>query len=132
MYRLCKALFGQILACLFCLSAFSLEANYVSINDEFRMHYQQSGNGAQTIIFIPGWAMSSDIFKHQLAYFSDPDRYRSIAIDPRGQGASSKPETGYTYQQRGRDLAAFINALKLANVVLVGWSFGTLSMVSYV
>ena len=55
-----------------------------------------------------------------------------LAYDLRGQGLSSKTISGHTYTQRGKDLAQFIDKMRLTNMVLVGWSFGTLGILSYI
>lgn len=107
-------------------------AKYVKLNDSFQIHYDESGLGKEVLLFIPGWTMSSKIFSYQLQAFSGSKKYRAIAYDPRGQGLSSKTESGYTYEQRGRDLHEFIKVMKLKNIVMVGWSFGTLDMLSYI
>jgi pimeloyl-ACP methyl ester carboxylesterase len=106
--------------------------DYIQIDESLRIYFEEQGSGQQAIVFIPGWTMSSRIFKYQLAYFKDSSQYKAIALDPRGQGLSTKPQTGYTYAQRGQDLATFINKKNLQDVVLVGWSFGTLDMLSYI
>ena len=108
------------------------EGDYVQVDESLRLFYQQQGLGEQAIVFIPGWSMSSQIFEYQLAYFKDSEEFKAFAFDPRGQGQSSKPASGYTYAQRGKDLAAFIEKMNLDKVVLVGWSFGTLDMLSYI
>ena len=59
---------------------------------------------------------------YQLSHFSQ--KYQTIAYDPRGQGRSSKTVEGNTYVQHGKDLRAFMDALKLKNAVVVGWSNG--------
>jgi pimeloyl-ACP methyl ester carboxylesterase len=107
-------------------------ADYIQIDESLQIYFEEQGSGQQAIVFIPGWTMSSRIFKYQLAYFKDSSQYKAIALDPRGQGLSTKPQTGYTYAQRGQDLATFINKKNLQDVVLVGWSFGTLDMLSYI
>ena len=84
-------------------------ADFIQVGETLRLYFEEQGSGQQAIVFIPGWTMSSRIFKHQLAYFNGSGQYKAIALDPRGQGRSTKPQTGYTYAQRGRDLAAFIN-----------------------
>ena len=107
-------------------------ANVATLSDNLSIYYQQSGSGSQVILFIPGWTMSSKVFEYQLKHFQNSTRYKAIAIDPRGQGLSTKADTGHTYAQRGRDLAAFIDQLNINNIILVGWSFGTLDMLSYI
>ena len=102
----------------------SVNAEEVKLDDELTIYYEQSGDGDITIIFIPGWMMSTDVFVHQLDHFKGSTKFRAIAYDPRGQGRSSKPMEGHTYQQHGRDLAAFMEKLKLEKVILAGWSYG--------
>ena len=123
-----------IVMVLYFSSSYSMETDgkYVTIDESLKIYYQQQGSGPQTIIFIPGWSMSSQVFKYQLSYFEDSKKFKVFAYDPRGQGRSSKPNSGYSYHQRGKDLAQFIGKLNLSNVVLVGWSFGTLDMLSYI
>lgn len=62
--------------------------------------------------------------------FSDPDlvsRYRLVAIDLRGHGASDKPYGESFYRDGHRfaaDIRTVIDALQLSRPVLCGWSFG--------
>ena len=83
-----------------------------------------------TLLFIPGWTMSSEVFKSQMAHFSK--KYRVIALDPRSQGRSSITLENNNYTQHGVDLARIINMLHLKNVVLIGWSWGCNDAYSYV
>lgn len=108
------------------------KAEYAKLSDELTFHYEQVGQGPQTILFIPGWTMSTKVFERQFKHFEGSSRFRAIAYDPRGQGLSSKTLDGHTYQQHGRDLAAFIEKLRLKDVVLAGWSNGVLEMMAYV
>lgn len=110
----------------------SFASNRVKIDDTLTIHYQQAGSGDTTIIFIPGWMMSTGVFEHQLAHFEGSTEYRALAYDPRGQGKSSKPVEGHTYQQHARDLARLIEKLELENVILVGWSYGVTEQLAYV
>jgi pimeloyl-ACP methyl ester carboxylesterase len=132
MYRLLRII--PLFSLLFIIAPFaqSTAENYVEIDESLRIYYEQEGLGQQAIVFIPGWTMSSRIFKHQLNHFKQSKKYKAIAFDPRGQGRSSKPDIGYTYTQRGQDLARFIDSLNLNEIVFVGWSFGTLDMLSYI
>lgn len=115
-----------------CLLAHSVVAEEVKLDNDLTIHYEQSGSGATTIIFIPGWMMSTDVFEHQLDHFKNSTKYRVLAYDPRGQGKSSKPVEGHTYQQHARDLAKLIQKLKLDKVILSGWSYGVTEQLSYV
>lgn len=53
------------------------EGDEIRIDDTLTMHYVQSGRGETTIIFIPGWMMSTDVFEHQLAHFDGSTKYRA-------------------------------------------------------
>jgi len=85
--------------------------------------------GGRPLLLIPGWTCPADLFVHQLTGLAD--RFDVIAVDPRGHGGSDKPVDGNTFAQRGRDIAALIDALELDDVVLLGWSFGVLDALSY-
>jgi non-heme chloroperoxidase len=75
------------------------------------------------LIFITGWTGTGEFFiPYQLSHFSQ--KYHTIAYDPRGQGQSSKTLEGNNYVQHGKDLRAFMDALKLKDAVVVGWSNG--------
>ena len=102
---------------------------YVQINDDVELYYEERGAGTP-LIFIPGWTMTTAFFEHQLAYFSR--QYRVITIDPRSQGRSSKTLENNTYAQHASDLAAFMEALDLEDVVLAGWSSGAHTLYAYI
>ena len=104
----------------------------VKISEELTIHYEKVGSGEKTILFVPGWDMSTVCFEKQLAAFDGSLEYTFVTYDPRGQGLSSKTEGGHFYQQRGRDLDEFIQTLDLKNIVLGGWSFGGNEVLSYV
>ncbi len=106
-------------------------AEYVALSSDLTIHYETSGSGATMIVFIPGWTMSTDVFVHQLAHFEGSTDFTALTYDPRGQGRSSSPVEGHTYQQHGRDLAALIDALKLDKVILAGWSYGVTEQLAY-
>lgn len=107
------------------------KADYVKLPNDLTIHYEQAGQGETTIIFIPGWMMSTEVFEHQLAHFKGSTTYRAMAYDPRGQGRSSKTVEGHTYQQHARDLAALIEKLELKSVILAGWSYGVTEQLAY-
>jgi non-heme chloroperoxidase len=113
-------------------SAGTTIAENVQVSDDLTLYYEVAGSGDKTILFVPGWGMSSAVFEKQFEEFEGSDEYRAISYDPRGQGQSSKTEGGHFYDQRGADLHAFIEALNLNNITLVGWSYGTLDQFAYI
>ncbi len=110
------------------MSVARTESKYFTVDPGIEIHYWDHGEG-DALVFIPGLSFSGEIFSHQIDYFSD--RYRVIAIDPRGQGLSTKTVQGNDYVTHGRDLIKLVSALELKNVVLVGWSTGNLEVWSY-
>ena len=72
--------------------------------------------------------MPASIWQEQLRLLAK--RYRAAALDPRGQGQSEVPSTGYTAGRRARDIAEFVGRYR--RVVLVGWSLGALEALQYV
>ena len=94
-------------------------------SDGVRLHYLEAGppNG-HTLVFIPGWTMPAWIWVSQIQYFSP--RYHVIAFDPRGQGDSGVPATGYEPLRRGQDISELLLQLGDQQTVVVGWSLGVL------
>ena len=86
--------------------------------------------GAHILLFVPGWTMPAWIWAPQIAAFSR--HYHVVAFDPRGQGDSDVPATGYEPGRRGQDIAELIAHLEPVPVVVVGWSLGVLDTLAYV
>ena len=102
---------------------------FVDTADGAKIHYHEAGKGP-AILFVPGWTLTADIWEAQIAHFSKTRRV--VAIDPRGQGDSSKVADGLYPAARARDIKTVIDTLKLAPVVLVGWSMGVADVIAYV
>lgn len=81
-----------------------------------------------SLAFIPGWSMPAAIWHKQLVYFAS--RYHTVALDPRGQGESEAPLTGYCIDRRASDIKEFLE--RLPRVLLIGWSLGALEALQYV
>ena len=102
----------------------------VTTTDGVRLHVIDEGPpSAKTILFVPGWTMPAWIFQEQIRTFSQ--RYHVLAMDPRGQGNSDVPQTGYDHIRRGQDIADVIAAYGNRPVLLVGWSLGVLDSLAY-
>ena len=83
---------------------------------------------APTLVFVPGWGMPASLWSAQLAHFGA--RWRTLALDPRGQGESDAPDSGYTIERRTDDLRELLAGER--DVVLVGWSLAVLEALHYV
>lgn len=104
---------------------------YFVTSDEVRLHYLEAGpSTGHTIVFVPGWTMPAWIWQPQILAFAR--RFHVIAFDPRGQGDSEAPTTGYVPNRRGQDIAELIAHVEPVPVVLVGWSLGVLDTLAYV
>lgn len=109
-----------------------MSGGYVEIGPDLTLYYETAGSGDRVILLIPGWTMSTRVFERQLAAFESSAEFRFVTLDPRAQGQSTKTAGGHYYEQHGRDLQLFIDALQLDNIVLGGWSFGTFAALAYV
>jgi microsomal epoxide hydrolase len=74
------------------------------------------------VLFVPGWCMPAAIFHSNCLALAA--RCPVFALDPRGQGESEVPASGYTLERRARDLHEVIRALDIR--VVVAWSLGVL------
>jgi len=93
-----------------------IEVNGVSL------HYEEHGNGAETILFVHGLLFDHHMFDAQVEALSAD--YRCIAFDLRGQGQSEVTRTGYDMDNLTRDTLALIAALNCGPVHFVGLSMG--------
>ncbi len=129
--------------CALCLSAGhaqgagegTTKSGFVTTSDGVRIHYLEAGlqspaTKSPALLFVPGWTMPAEIWEKQMAYFSKSRRV--VAMDPRSQGLSSQTTEGHYPEARARDIKAVVDELKLAPVVLVGWSMGVAELVAYV
>jgi non-heme chloroperoxidase len=101
--------------------------------DGVRIHYRAAGaaDAAHTLLLVPGWRISSLIFRHQLEYFA-AHGFRVVAIDSRSQGGSTVVESHNAPEDRAADLQSVIAALHFTRLVLVGWSQGVQDTAAYV
>lgn len=105
----------------------SLRAFDIVTDDGVRIHGRESGPvDAPPIVFITGWSQSWMSFAQQLRDPGLAERFRLIAYDLRGHGASDAPvdKAFYTAERWAAELKAVIDQRHAANPVLVGWSFG--------
>ncbi len=73
------------------------------------------------ILFIHGFPFDRTMWRHQLAGLS---RWKRIAPDLRGAGASSAPPDGYSVARYADDIVKVLDTLELERAVVCGLSLG--------
>ncbi len=102
----------------------------VAVSAEVTLRVIEAGPpDAQSIVLIPGWCFTADIWGKQMAALSD--RYHVVAFDPRSQGRSTILDRSNSPDDRAADVAGLIKALRLRKPVLVGWSQGVQDVAAY-
>jgi 3-oxoadipate enol-lactonase len=84
--------------------------------------YELHGEGDETLVLVNGLADAKESWELQLPAFAE--RYRVLAYDNRGVGASSTPPGPYTTAELAEDLARLVDALELEQFHLLGVSMG--------
>jgi len=84
---------------------------------------EERGTG-RPLVLLHGWCMSSAVWEGQLTGLSDG--YRVIAPDLSGHGRSGLPRDGFTMAGCVEELAGLFQRLDLRDVVLCGWSLGSM------
>src|SRR5882724_763726 len=91
-----------------------------AVLDSF-MTFREAGAGAP-IVFLHGNPMSSHVWRGVLPHVAA--RGRCLAPDLIGMGESGKPDIAYRFADHARYLEAWLEALGLQDVVLVGYDWG--------
>ena len=73
-----------------------------------------------TLVLIPGWSTTADVWREQINRFART--YRVISFDPRSQGKSTITKDGNTPETRAQDLHTLLDLLAVRGPILVGWS----------
>jgi pimeloyl-ACP methyl ester carboxylesterase len=124
--------FGLLLGLLSLSASASPRSHQIEVAPHVQLHILEDGTASPkpTLVLIPGWRLTANIWTHQIEAFSH-DR-RVIAIDPRSQGDSTKTDEGDTPEQRARDYHVLLDSLHAGPVVLVGWSQGVQDVAAYI
>lgn len=85
------------------------------------MAYLETGTG-EPVIFVHGNPSSSYLWRNVMPYIALQNR--AIAVDLIGMGQSDKPDIDYTFADQYRYFSAFIDALNVKQVTLVGHDWG--------
>jgi pimeloyl-ACP methyl ester carboxylesterase len=97
---------------------------YAQVEPGVRLFYTDDGEagGEPPLLLVHGWGADS----HQWSWHIDAlsAGHRVIAVDLRGHGYSSVPETGNTPRAMAEDLEVMLGRLGIPQVVAVGHSMG--------
>src|SRR5713226_1030929 len=85
------------------------------------MNYDQQGTG-EPLILIPYLAADHACYAFQVADYAK--HFTCIAVDPRGAGVTDKPVGTYSTELFADDIAAFMQALGIAQAHVAGLSLG--------
>ena len=96
---------------------------YIDIKG-LRLHYLDWGNrGGQPMLLLHGFTGHAHVWDDFAAVFKG--HYHVIALDQRGHGESQwSQECDYTLDAHFSDIAGFVDALDLNDIVLIGHSMG--------
>jgi pimeloyl-ACP methyl ester carboxylesterase len=98
-----------------------MNAKQITIRDnQVEINYFQQGQGDTTLLFLHGWCINATYWANQVESFSNT--YHVIAMDLPGFGKSKAERTHWTVEEYAHDVAAFMDAMNLTNVVIVGHS----------
>ncbi|WP_218617956.1 haloalkane dehalogenase [Cryptosporangium aurantiacum] len=86
------------------------------------LHYSEHGAGPP-VLFLHGNPTSSYLWRDVIGPVADAG-YRCLALDLIGMGQSGKPDLGYRLVDHLRYVNAFLDALDLDDVTLVGHDWG--------
>jgi non-heme chloroperoxidase len=109
-----------------------LEHHMVTGGGGARLHVVETGNAdGRALIFLHGFSQSWLAWQPQMCSDLAQD-YRLVAVDLRGHGSSDKPDEGYAEGGLwAEDIAAVLRELLLEQPVLIGWSYGTITILDY-
>jgi pimeloyl-ACP methyl ester carboxylesterase len=91
-------------------------------NDGARIWYAAYGAGTPVLLLHGGLGHSGNWGNQVPALVAGG--YRTILMDSRGHGRSTRDEQPYTYELLASDVLALMDALRIENAGIVGWSDG--------
>lgn len=93
---------------------------YARSSDGQKIHYQESGEGNTSIIFVHGWLGNGSWWEDQKEHLKN--KYHIVQMDLAGHGKSDKSRTNWTSDQYAEDIKAVADQIKSEKIILVGHS----------
>jgi non-heme chloroperoxidase len=105
---------------------------FIKVEKDVRIFVQDinPGPGSKPIFFVHGWPLNHQMFQYQFNILPQYG-FRCIGMDLRGNGQSSKPWQGYSYDRMAEDILIVLEALQIENATLVGFSVGGAISIRY-
>ncbi|WP_162917294.1 haloalkane dehalogenase [Dongia deserti] len=85
------------------------------------MSYLEQGEG-EVVLFLHGNPSAAYLWRNVMPFVSE--NHRTIAVDLIGMGHSGKPDIEYRFADHARYLDAFVEAMGLERITLVGHDWG--------
>lgn len=89
------------------------------------VHLHEAGEGPP-VLLLHGWPQDALCWRYVMPLLAD--RYRVIAPDMRGFGASDAPGRGYNGETLGADAIALLDALEIERAHMIGHDWGGFAM----
>src|SRR5512134_1011287 len=89
---------------------------------EATLHYREAGQGSDVVVLLHAFPLHSGMWDGQLRALAG--RFRVIAPDWRGLGASRPAPEAATMELLAGDVVALLRALRLRRVAVAGLSMG--------
>ncbi|WP_285295688.1 alpha/beta fold hydrolase [Aureimonas altamirensis] len=94
----------------------------IHADDGCRLHVDSTGQGAETVVLVPGLGGDGRFWADVAAPLER--RYRVVSVDHRGAGRSDRPEGAYSIAGLAADMIAVLDRLDLRRAHFVGHSTG--------
>lgn len=104
------------------------QTGFLRMSDGATLYYERVGAG-RPLVLVHGWQCSSAFFARNADGLCDA--FEVVTLDLRGHGKSSKGLQGHTIERYAQDVREVIEQLGLDGCLLMGWSLGGPTMLSY-
>ena len=87
-----------------------------------KLHFVEGSEGQRTVVLIPGWPQTWYAWRKIMPDVANT--YHVVALDIRGMGESSRPESGYDTETLANDISALMDQLGISRYSVVGHDIG--------
>jgi len=87
-----------------------------------KLHFVEGNEGQRTVVLIPGWPQTWYAWRKIMPDVANT--YHVVALDIRGMGESSRPESGYDTETLANDISALMDKLGISRYSVVGHDIG--------